>query len=310
MTEPTKKSYKKFVLWAGGIVGLLLLTIVVYALFFVNELTETAKEIHEPIERIISEKREEPITFTEKDPFSVLVLGVDEREGDAGRSDTMIVLAVNPTLQTTKMLSIPRDTLSEIVGKNIEDKLNHAYAFGGIDMSLASVEHFLDIPIDYVVQVNMESFKEIIDVLGGVNVHNAFNFKVDNHSFAEGDIVLTGEEALTYVRMRKEDPRGDFGRQDRQKQVVESILQKGASFQGLLKFRSISEILGKNVRTNMTFDEMIDVQKNYREAAKSIEQIPIEAGHGLWKNSIWYFEMDSEELHAIQRELQEHLKNE
>ena len=310
MTEPTKITYKKFVLWTGGVTGILLLTIVVYALFFVNELTDTAKEIHEPMERTISEKREDPITFIDKDPFSVLVLGVDEREGDVGRSDTMIVLAVNPILETTKMLSIPRDTLSEIVEKNIDDKLNHAYAFGGIDMSLASVEHFLEIPIDYVVQVNRESFKEIIDVLGGVNVHNPFDFTVDDYSFAEGDILLAGDEALTFVRMRKDDPRGDFGRQDRQKQVVQGILQKGASFQGLLKFRSIFGTLGKNVRTNMTFDEMVDVQKNYRDAVKSIEQISIDAGHGVWKNGVWYFEMDSEELQAIQKELQTHLKNE
>ncbi|WOV88260.1 LCP family protein [Sporosarcina oncorhynchi] len=310
MTEPTKKPYKKFMLWAGGITGILLLTLVVYALFFVNELTETAKEIHEPMERTISEKREDPITFIDKDPFSVLVLGVDEREGDVGRSDTMIVLAVNHTLQTTKMLSIPRDTRSEIVGKDRVDKLNHAYAFGGIDMSLASVEHFLDIPIDYVVQVNMESFKEIIDVLGGVTVYNPFDFNVDDYSFATGDISLTGDEALTFVRMRKEDPRGDFGRQDRQKQVVQGILQKGASIQGLVKFKRIFSTLGKNIRTNMTVDEMIDVQKNYRDAIKSIEQIPINAGHGLWKDGVWYFEMDTEELQAIQKELQTHLKTE
>ncbi|MFC5604184.1 LCP family protein [Sporosarcina koreensis] len=307
MAEVRKKSYRKLLFWAGGFVLLLLVSIVCYALFFVNELTETAKEIHEPMVRVFSEKREDPITFKDKDPFSVLILGVDERDGDKGRSDTMIVLTVNPTLQSTKMLSIPRDTYSEIVGMGFEDKMNHAYAFGGIEMSLVTVEHFLDIPIDYVVQVNMESFKDIIDAIGGVSVTNTLNFSVDDHSFPEGELTLDGEEALAFVRMRMDDPRGDFGRQDRQKQVIQGVLQKGSKLSSLLKFKSIFETIGNNVRTNMTFDEMVEVQKNYRDAAKSVEQIRFEKGEGKRMDGIWYYMMDSEELEDVKAELKEHL---
>ena len=72
--------------------------------------TSTLKEIHEPINREVSEKRDEKVVFREKDPFSVLMLGIDEREGDAGRSDTIIVMTLNPTEKSTKMVSIPRDT--------------------------------------------------------------------------------------------------------------------------------------------------------------------------------------------------------
>ena len=82
--------------------------------------------MHEPIARDLSDKREEPVAFKERDPFSVLILGVDEREGDVGRSDTIIVLTVNPILKSTKMVSIPRDTYTEIVGKGFMDKINHA----------------------------------------------------------------------------------------------------------------------------------------------------------------------------------------
>lgn len=308
MTKVKKKTYRKLLFWLGGIVCLLFVIIVCYALFFVNELTETAKEIHEPIERAFSEKREDPIIIQEKDPFSVLILGVDEREGDKGRSDTMIVLTVNPTIQSTKMLSIPRDTYSEIVGMGFEDKLNHAYAFGGIEMSLATVEHFLDIPIDYVVQVNMESFKEIIDAVGGVSVTNSLEFNVDQYSFPKGELSLNGEEALVFVRMRMDDPRGDFGRQDRQKQVIQGILQKGATLSSLLKYKSIFEAIGNNVRTNMTFDEMVDVQKNYRDAAKSVEQIRFEKGEGIRMDGIWYYMTDSDELEDVKNELRTHLE--
>ncbi len=307
MAEAWDKSYKKVLLWAGGITCFLVIGLICYALFFVNELTETAKEIHEPMERDFSEKREDPVAFHTQDPFSVLILGVDEREGDKGRSDTMIVLTVNPTLQSTKMLSIPRDTYNEIVGMGFEDKLNHAYAYGGIEMSLATVEHFLDIPIDYVVQVNMESFKEIIDAVGGVSVVNSLDFTVDEYSFQEGEIALNGEEALAFVRMRMDDPRGDFGRQDRQKQVIQGILQKGAKLSSLLKFKSIFEVIGNNVRTNMTFDEMVEVQKKYRDAAKSVEQIRFVKGEGKRMDGIWYYMMDSDELEEVKAELKAHL---
>ncbi|MCG7344249.1 LCP family protein [Sporosarcina sp. ACRSL] len=308
MADTQKKRTKKLLLWAGGIASFIVVGLVCYTFLFVNELTETAKEIHKPIERVFSEKREDPVAFQEKDPFSVLVLGVDERQGDKGRSDTMIVLTVNPTLQSTKMVSIPRDTYAEIVGMGFEDKLNHAYAFGGIEMSLATVEHFLDIPIDYVVQVNMESFKEIIDAIGGVTVVNEFEFSVNKHSFPKGELSLNGEQALAFVRMRMDDPRGDFGRQDRQKLVIQGILQKGAKLSSLLKYKSIFEAIGNNVRTNMTFEEMVEVQKNYRGAAKSVEQIKFEKGEGKWMDGIWYYMMDPGELEHVKSELNDHLE--
>ncbi|WP_435372018.1 LCP family glycopolymer transferase [Sporosarcina luteola] len=307
MLDDRKKTYRKLLLWTGSLVCLLLVSVIFYVLFFLSELTETAKEIHEPMVRVFSEKRDDPITFKEKDPFSVLILGVDEREGDKGRSDTMIVLTVNSELESTKMVSIPRDTYSKIVGMEFDDKLNHAYAYGGIEMSLASVEHFLDIPIDYIIQVNMESFQGIIDAIGGVSITNTLDFTVDEHSFPKGELTLNGKEALAFVRMRMDDPRGDFGRQDRQKQVIQGILQKGAKLSSLMKYKSIFEAIGNNVRTNMTFNEMVEVQKNYRNAAKSVEQISFEKGEGTRMDGVWYYMMDSEELEEVKAELKAHL---
>ena len=294
--------------WIVGGIGVVVLAILVYGLMIYMNLTKTAKEIHEPIEREVSEKRNEAVVFKKQEPFSVLVLGVDEREGDAGRSDTMIVMAINPELNSTKMVSIPRDTYTDIIGKNFKDKLNHAYAFGGIEMAMDSVENLLDIPIDYVVQVNMESFKEIVDAVGGIKVNNTLDFKVDDHTFPKGEISLNGQEALDFVRMRYEDPRGDFGRQDRQKQVIQAILREGASLSSLLKYKSIFSAIGNNVRTNMTFDEMVDVQANYRDAAKKVDQLYIKEGQGKTINNIWYYIMNDAELENVTWELKEHLE--
>lgn len=289
------------------IVGILLLIGGAYILSVYMSFSSAIEEIHEPIERQLSEKRDQEIVFDQKDPFSVLLLGVDEREDDAGRSDTIIVMVVNPTEKSTKMVSIPRDTYTEIVGKGFQDKINHAYAFGGIEMSMNTVEELMDIPIDYVVQVNMEGFEDIVDSVGGVTVNNTLDFSVGAHDYPVGNINLDGEEALSYVRMRYEDPSGDFGRQNRQKQVIQGILKEGASVNSLLNYRSIFNALGANVKTNMEFNEMVDVQANYRDAVGEVEQLYFEKGTGGKQNKVWYYYMDDAELKEIQDELKMHL---
>lgn len=282
--------------WLGIAVQLAIIAGALYLLVLFPKATSTLDEIHEPLVREASPKREEKIVLENKDPLSVLLLGVDEREDDRGRSDTMVVLAINPEKESTKMISIPRDTYTEIVGLGMKDKINHAYAFGGIEMSLATTEKLLDIPIDYVVQLNMEGFEDIVNALDGISVDNAFAFD----DFPAGEITLSGSEALDYVRMRKNDPDGDFGRQNRQKQVVKSIMVQAVSATTLFNYPKIFDALGDNVKTNMEFNEMIDVQKNYRNATKEVEQLSFENGYGETIGGIWYYMMDQQELAKVQ----------
>ncbi|MCZ4136008.1 hypothetical protein BZG24_29500, partial [Escherichia coli] len=117
-----------------------------------------------------------PVDLNSKEPFNALILGVDERPNDSGRSDTIIVLSVNPAKHKALLFNIPRDTRTEIVGHGTEDKINHAYAFGGVDMSIRTIEQFLGIPIHYYMKVDMEGFARIIDLVGGVDVNNPFAF--------------------------------------------------------------------------------------------------------------------------------------
>jgi polyisoprenyl-teichoic acid--peptidoglycan teichoic acid transferase len=270
-----KKKKKTWVKVLLIFVLLLVVGIGAYVYSIYHSLTSAVDTMQQPIDREKSDLREEQVSVGNKDPFSILVLGVDEREGDVGRSDTMIVLAVNPELGSVKMLSIPRDTRTEIVGRGTQDKINHAYAFGREEMAMNTVENLLDIPIDYYVRVNMEGFQDIVDAVGGISVNNELAFSQDGFQFNEGVINLNGEEALSFVRMRKADPRGDFGRQQRQRQVIQGVVNKGASFSSLTKFDDIFEALGKNVKTNITFDEMVNIQKNYQSAAKNIEQLQL-----------------------------------
>lgn len=297
-----KRKWPKYLL-----IGFLFLLVVggIYVYSIYSDFTKAIDTMHEPVERAQpSVERTNVVQFEDQDPFSVLLLGVDEREDDRGRSDTMVVMTVNPELDSTKMVSIPRDTYTEIVGRGTMDKINHAYAFGGIEMSMDTTENLLDIPIDYVVQVNMEGFEDIVDAVDGVEVNNAMAFD----GFAAGTIELNGEEALDFVRMRYEDPRGDFGRQDRQKQVIQGVMRKGASINSLWNYKDIFDALGQNVRTNMTFDEMVEVQRNYQSAVTNVEQMIVEDGTGETINGIWYYMMNDAELSEITTTLKEHLE--
>lgn len=277
-----------------------------YGYSIYHNLSKAANTVHAPIDRTPEVKRPVDLELSKKEPFSLLMLGVDQRAGDKGRSDTMIVMTVNPEKKSMEMLSIPRDTRVEIVGKGFEDKINHAYAFGGVEMSMNTVEKFLDIPIDYYVKMNMEGFKEIVDAVGGVTVDNDLDFTIDGFHYAKGKLDLNGAEALSYARMRYDDSRGDFGRQMRQRQVIQGVMNKGANITALWKYDDILKALSNNVETNISFDEMKDIQKNYGEARHNIEQVQI-AGSGSTINRVWYYIVPQAEREKVQARLKEHL---
>lgn len=286
---------------------LLFLTVGAYAYSVYHSLTKAVDTMHQPIDRDKSDKRTEQVQLDKAQPFSVALLGVDQRANDRGRSDSIIVMAVNPNTNSVKMLSIPRDTRTQIIGRGTVDKINHAYAFGGVKMSLDTIENFLDIPIDYYVQINMEGFKDIVDSVGGVTVQNDLNFTQDGSHFPKGQLTLNGERALKYARMRHEDPRGDFGRQMRQRQIIQAVIHEGASLKSLTNYSNIFSALGNNVKTNLTFDEMVTIQSKYKQASNSIEQIQMKA-QGKMINGISYQVISDEEKARVQHILKQQLE--
>ncbi|MFS0904262.1 LytR family transcriptional regulator [Priestia aryabhattai] len=301
--KPKKKKGFKIAL---AIILLLILGIGIYGYSVYSSVANTLNRTHEPLSREKSEKRSEKVSLAKHDPISILLLGVDQRGADRGRSDSLMLLTVNPDKQSVKMVSIPRDTRTEIVGKGTQDKINHAYAFGGIDMSINTVESFLDVPIDYYVQVNMESFKDIVDAVGGVTVNNTLDFTYEDHHFEKGALELNGENALKYSRMRYDDPRGDFGRQSRQQQIIQAVIDEGASIKSLTNYGTILDAIGNNVKTNLTFNDMKEIQSNYKEARNNMEHIQIN-GTGEKINGIYYYKVPDAERTKISQTLKENL---
>lgn len=260
-----------------------------------------------------SDLREEPV-YISSDPFSVLLLGIENYsdEFDQGRSDTIMVATFNPKNQTMKLMSIPRDTMVDIPEFG-NDKINHSYADGGKEKVIETVEEFLEIPIDYYVTVNFDGFKNIVDVLGGVTVDVPFDFDDINNDwerfyFREGSQKLDGEEALVYARMRMKDPRGDFGRNERQRQIITALIDKLSSPKTLLKIDDIAAEIGDNIETNMKVKEGLAFRKKYDEFNSSkIEQLELE-GYDETRRRVYYFIPDEEKLEEIKLTLQNHLE--
>ncbi|WP_170959299.1 polyisoprenyl-teichoic acid--peptidoglycan teichoic acid transferase TagU [Bacillus nitratireducens] len=298
---------KKILLWILGVIVFLVIAGGGYAYYMYSSVTGTLDKMHTPLERDHSTKRSTDVKLGNSQPVSILLLGADERGADKGRSDSIMLLTLNPKDSSMKMVSIPRDTYTEIVGKGKKDKINHAYAFGGIEMSVNTVENFLDVPVDYYIEVNMEGFQDIVDAVGGVDVNNDLAFTLEGQTFEKGTIHLNGEQALKYTRMRKEDPRGDFGRQMRQRQVLEAVISKGANISSITKLGTMLEAVEKNVKTNLNQDQMWDLQSNYKAAMNKKEEIQI-PGDGRKQDGIWYYFVSEKDRKDLSNKLREHLE--
>ncbi|RKD76443.1 LytR family transcriptional attenuator [Sinobaca qinghaiensis] len=296
---------KKFLIITAVIFGVVIIGIAAYLFYLFQSTASTAEEMHDPIGRT-SELREGEPDLSNGDPFSMLLLGIDSEESTSGRSDTMIVMTVNPELESIKMVSIPRDSLVNIEGRG-QDKINHAYAFGGAELAMDTVENFIDVPIDYYATVNMESFIDTVDMVNGVTVNNGLSFEYGGYTFPEGEIELSGEEALAFVRMRKEDPQGDAGRNERQRQVIDAVINEGAQISNITKIDDFLEILGDNAKTSFTFEEMRQVQSNYRAARHNLEETQMR-GEDATIDGIYYMEIPDQTIQGISTELNEHLQ--
>jgi LCP family protein required for cell wall assembly len=226
-----------------------------------------------------SRSREPAAAWDGASRINILIIGLDYRDWVAGegapRSDTMIVLTIDPLTKTAGILSIPRDMWVNIPGFGYS-RINTAYSSGegaklpggGPELARKTVEQFLGVPIQYYAQVDFYTFVEFIDLIGGIEIYNDENLRLDPVGGGKDKIKLTccgmrpldGERALAYVRFRK-DKEGDIARANRQQKVILAIRDKVLSpenFPVLLgKAQQFYEKFSAGIRTNMPFDTAI-----------------------------------------------------
>lgn len=287
----------------------LLLIVGIYGMKIYYDVKKTADGVYEESTRIKSQLREKPVSVKQGEAMSILLLGIDTGEFDRteqGRSDSMMIATVSPDKKQTTIVSIPRDTYTEIVGLGTQDKLNHAYAFGGPEMSMDSTEKLLGVPIDHYVSVNMHGLKEMVDAVGKIQLENNIEFSQSGYEFKQGPVQLDGDAALAYIRMRYDDPNGDYGRQERQRKVVMAIIKKAMSPSIIANYGNILDTLEDHVKTDIPWTQMTAMQKKYWDAFSHIENHQLQ-GEGVMRDGISYQDINPEELNRVQKLLKEQL---
>src|SRR5690625_3483918 len=287
------------------IILVLVLGIAGYAFSVYQNAKNTVNDqMHDPVETIDTDLTKKKLQDTEK--LNILLLGIDtEGEGNLkGRSDAIMIMRLDPEEDKIDIVSIPRDAYGEIVGRGTHDKMNHAHAFGGAEMSVATIENFLDIELDYYVSINMDGLVELVDELGTITIHNDMSWSDKGYDFPEGKVDMDGTKTKAFVRMRKKDPSGDFGRTQRQRKVIEGIINEGAQVGSVPKFSSMMDILGTNMSTNIDFDDMKTLFGSYRDTRRDISEHMIE-GSGQTIDGIYYLIVPDEEIQKAHDILQQ-----
>ncbi|WP_459502511.1 LCP family glycopolymer transferase [Bacillus sp. C1] len=263
-----------------------------------------------------SDKREKavkPMT----DNISVLIMGVDESDiretsyGKATRTDALLLATINKNDKSVELVSIPRDSRVYIKSRGKQDKITHAHVFGGVDSTIDTVENFLNVPVDYYVKFNFKSFIKIVDSLGGIDVDVPVEFTEQNSKDEQNAIHLqkglqhlNGEEALALARTRHID--SDYMRGQRQQLVLEAIAQKALSSNSITKIGNLLDAVDHDLKTNLTFDDMMAITKNTMGSGLQMEKLQVE-GTDKYIDGIYYYIPDEKSVQSISKTLQKHL---
>ncbi|MDA2234853.1 LCP family protein [Bacillus cereus] len=262
-----------------------------------------------------SDLRNEDVEIT-KEPFTILIMGIEDyaTDGQNGRTDSLMFATVNPKTKKISLMSIPRDSRVLIVGKGKEDKINAAHAYGGEEMAIKTVEGFLKVPVDHYIKIDFQGFKGIVDAVGGVTVDVPFDFwersDVDYYKkiqFKQGQQNLNGEEALAYVRMRKQDPNGDYGRAARQRQLLAAVAQKLNSTSTVFKIKDLTTVVGKYIKTDIPISDGLALYNKLSGFDPSTIQTLKLEGEDKKIGGIYYFLPDPISVETVRNEIEKEL---
>lgn len=226
-----------------------------------------------------------PEVFSKR--INILLMGIDDGEADvpgqsSHRTDTLMVVSLNPEDGTMNLLSIPRDTRVNIPGRNGLDKIAHAYSYGGKELAVETVKNFLGIPVNYYLAVNWQAFIKVIDILGGVDlyVENNMNYS-DPYANLEihlqkGYQHLDGEKSGQYIRFRH-DELGDIGRVQRQQRFLKALSNEMLQMGTIIKLPAIAATLNQYVETDMNAVAMLKLAnslKSFKTGSLQTEMLP------------------------------------
>lgn len=227
-------------------------------------------------------------------PVTFLLFGIDSgewvggtyREG-TGRADTIVLVQADPLSQKAALLSIPRDTLVEIPGRPGDDKINHAYAFGQAPLLVETVEHFTGVPVDGYVGLNYRAFKDIVDLLGGVEFDVDRVITCRGLRLEPGRQHLDGDAAFALVSFRNE-PMGDIGRVRRQQRFIKAVA--GSARQSSLdQLFYIMLAAWDNLDTDISFPEAVTLSRRLSGITEENMAMELVPGWFYNRNGVSYW---------------------
>lgn len=296
-------------------IALFFFTVTVAAGFILNEMNKTLEVVTDDPYKLPDVK---PISreYTEKEPISFVIVGVDTRANIGMlNTDVLIVAVADPETKKLTMVSLPRDTRVEMPGYPGYHKVNEVFALGenirhsaeskgqpvtenGMTLLKKTLEQMLGIPVEHYVLLDFEGFTSVIDTLGGVSVEVDRDLVYElpqqgvYRTLKKGQQVLNGEQALGFVRHRI-DRRGDaynssdFDRNRRQQQVIRAVADKAVSIDGLSKMTQLLETMGNHIRTDLSPEQIKGLAFDF-SGISSQQMVSLDNG-AVWKSpySLW-----------------------
>lgn len=205
--------------------------------------------------------------------LNVLILGIDDGDNEfkdaPKRTDVMLLASFDPVKNDVAILSLPRDTRVKIPGNQGLDKINHAYAYGGVPLAKKTVANLLMVPIHYYVLLNWQGFIDVIDIIGGLDyyVENDMDYEDPyadlsihiEHGFQHMD----GKKAGEYIRFRN-DEMGDIGRVQRQQRFLKALASEMFSIGNVVKVPTLINSVEKHLKTDMDFLTMVKAANSFK----------------------------------------------
>lgn len=236
-------------------------------------------------------------------PVYVLVLGVDERPEDPGRSDTIFVIRAGDG--QVRALSIPRDTLVDM-GEFGEGKVNSAFTYGGPELAKKTVSELLGLPVEHYVKVNLNGFRTMVDLIGGVpfEVERAMQYEDPYDGLVidlePGYQVLDGRKAEQYVRFRHDEIGDDLGRIHRQQEFLKAAARQALQPSNLPRLPNLLLTGAKHVETDLSAGDQLRLARAAFQAqsAGAIVQETL-PGHAGYIDEVSFFLPDQEDLEAL-----------
>jgi LCP family protein required for cell wall assembly len=241
-------------------------------------------------------------------PETTLIMGTDlgsvPGEEGPGRSDVMMLVTIAPDGNRAAIISIPRDSRTQIPGHRGYDKINAAHAYGGPKLAIQTVEKFTGLDVNHFVELNFDSFKKIVNAVGGVrmNIPHAIHDKYAGDVPA-GDVVLNGDQALALVRARydvKAVPNGDIDRTKNQRAFMEAMLSAVAHQRNPIKILTVADVVSRSAKTDLTFWKMFSLGRKLQSLRKSgkLETV-IVPGQPKIIHNVWYYIVDTRQFEQM-----------